>query len=639
MARLEPEAPARNFVAVRPGRARQATRSSRARRSPADKRDRPGPRARRGRPGARRSREPRDAARQPARQRAALHARRRPHRRRGRRRAAAGRVLPVIDTGPGIPAAERERVFERFHRGTQRVAARRAGRQRPRAVDRAAHRRRARRHGRPGRRPRRPRPCGPRALSRCERILARALQRQVPSRLAYTMAAPQAGGGTRNARRPHGKRHEHDPPPHAALPRTLDRAASRVRVVAAGRGALAAAGRCAGGGARRRRGRATRAGRRAEVRQRHRTCTGRRAPRRSHIPVGQRRGRHAERARAAADAKGAALDAEGMARAHLRDVAAVYAIAAAEIDALPMHNLQRFPNGSAVVRFRGQVDGIEVFREQVNVLLDARGGLVAVGGFAMGAPDGPCARARRPSRPVPRRRSRPRSPTTGSIARSWNRCRRPATPTAMRRLALPAAAASDRRLGVARAARVKRVWFRLPGELVPRVVRRSAGAGRGVAARASTTTRTSCPPSTARCSSGTTRRRTPRSRTASTPSPCRAYLPLPGPGGPRRLPASDRHARRLPAADWWRPISSRSQSAPFSRNDPWLLPNATEDVSATTSKRSRTAGARRLRHARHRPVQRRAPGRRRPARLHELGPGVRLHRTTTRCRRARTGAR
>ena len=32
----------------------------------------------------------------------------------------AGRaVLSVTDTGPGIPAAERERVFERFHRGAQ----------------------------------------------------------------------------------------------------------------------------------------------------------------------------------------------------------------------------------------------------------------------------------------------------------------------------------------------------------------------------------------------------------------------------------------------------------------------------------------------------------------------------------------
>ena len=66
--------------------------------------------------GARRCREPRHAARQPARQCVALYARGRARRRRrgrgGRRGGADG-----DRHGPGIPAAERERVFERFHRG------------------------------------------------------------------------------------------------------------------------------------------------------------------------------------------------------------------------------------------------------------------------------------------------------------------------------------------------------------------------------------------------------------------------------------------------------------------------------------------------------------------------------------------
>ena len=82
----------------------------------------------------------------------------------------------------------------------------------------------------------------------------------------------------------------------------------------------------------------------------------------------------------------ASLDEEGTARAHLRDVADLYRITAAEVDALAMHDLQRFPNGAAIVRFRNQIDGIEVFREQANVLLDKSGGLVAVGGFVMGTP-------------------------------------------------------------------------------------------------------------------------------------------------------------------------------------------------------------------------------------------------------------
>ena len=89
---------------------------------------------------------------------------------------------------------------------------------------------------------------------------------------------------------------------------------------------------------------------------------------------------------ASPEAKQAAQDDEGRARAHLRDVASLYRISAEEIDALPMRSMQRFPGGGAVVRFRNEIDGIEVFREEVNVLLDTRGELVAIGGFAMGAP-------------------------------------------------------------------------------------------------------------------------------------------------------------------------------------------------------------------------------------------------------------
>jgi signal transduction histidine kinase len=63
---------------------------------------RPRPDGRLERDGARRSRDARHADRQPARQRASLHAARRPHRRRDRRRRRTS--LSVIDTGPASPA-------------------------------------------------------------------------------------------------------------------------------------------------------------------------------------------------------------------------------------------------------------------------------------------------------------------------------------------------------------------------------------------------------------------------------------------------------------------------------------------------------------------------------------------------------
>ena len=54
------------------------------------------------------------------------------------------------------------------------------------------------------------------------------------------------------------------------------------------------------------------------------------------------------------------LDAEGTARAHLRDLADLYRISASEVDGLSMHNLQRLPNGASIVRFRNPIDGIDL---------------------------------------------------------------------------------------------------------------------------------------------------------------------------------------------------------------------------------------------------------------------------------------
>ena len=85
--------------------------------------------------------EPRDAAREPSRQCAALHARAEAGSTSPSPTRRAQAVLSVIDTGPGIPVAARERVFERFHREPSPDDATLGDGQRPRAVDRPAHRR------------------------------------------------------------------------------------------------------------------------------------------------------------------------------------------------------------------------------------------------------------------------------------------------------------------------------------------------------------------------------------------------------------------------------------------------------------------------------------------------------------------
>ena len=121
-----------------------------------------------GRPGARRSASLAIAACQPARQRAALHARGRTHRRCGRPTMADAAMLSVIDTGPGIPPPSASACSSASTAAADAEA--RHG-QRPRAVDRQAHRRRAWRDavdaGRQGLavRVRFQRPCRPRALS------------------------------------------------------------------------------------------------------------------------------------------------------------------------------------------------------------------------------------------------------------------------------------------------------------------------------------------------------------------------------------------------------------------------------------------------------------------------------------------
>ena len=80
-----------------------------------------------------------------------------------------------------------------------------------------------------------------------------------------------------------------------------------------------------------------------------------------------------------------AFDPAETARGALRGLADTYRITPAEVDTLPVHDVQRLSEGGAIVRFGSQVGGVEVFREDASVLLDPHGALVAVSGHALGA--------------------------------------------------------------------------------------------------------------------------------------------------------------------------------------------------------------------------------------------------------------
>ena len=83
--------------------------------------------------------------------------------------------------------------------------------------------------------------------------------------------------------------------------------------------------------------------------------------------------------------KATATDPESAARAYLRSAAPKYKMSATQVDSLVAGDIQRFPGGGSIARFGNRIDGIEVFRDQVNVLTDKSGALVAISGVTSGA--------------------------------------------------------------------------------------------------------------------------------------------------------------------------------------------------------------------------------------------------------------
>lgn len=76
-----------------------------------------------------------------------------------------------------------------------------------------------------------------------------------------------------------------------------------------------------------------------------------------------------------------ARDIVSSARMQLKSVASLYGMSAAEVDAAPVASTQQLDGGARLVRFANQRDGIDVFREQATVLLNAQGQALNIGGY------------------------------------------------------------------------------------------------------------------------------------------------------------------------------------------------------------------------------------------------------------------
>jgi large repetitive protein len=271
----------------------------------------------------------------------------------------------------------------------------------------------------------------------------------------------------------------------------------------------------------------------------------------------------------------AGLDAEANARAHLRDLADLYRISPAEVDALPVHSVSRLANGGAIVRLRGAIDGIEVFREQFNVLLGSDGALVSIGGFAMGAP---AAYRKHAQASVATAASAVVTALSdfGFAPEVAARFAQSDAEGGYVRLALPAGAAGNDGATLAHPARAKRVWFRVGAELVPawyvEVAVRDGQNRRHIDNYAYVV---SAVDGSLLFRKSQVAHAAFSYRVFAEPTP--PYLPLPGPGGRGGFP----HPVGTPNGyqpPFVAPNLVTLENLPFSRNDPWLPPGATRTI-------------------------------------------------------------
>ena len=267
-------------------------------------------------------------------------------------------------------------------------------------------------------------------------------------------------------------------------------------------------------------------------------------------------------------------DPASAARGQLKALAGLYGLTPQEVDAAPVHHVQTLPGGARLVRLTNQRDGIEVFREQATVLLDAQSQATAIGGYLSGTAPAPASTLKAaPSQPLW---------AVDAVARAlqdWD-----FDPTVAQQLqaqprdgagpyqwwTLPQGVQGAQGATLSHPARSKPVWFRLPQGLVPAhyvEVQVSEDGEHHAYAYV--------------VASDDGRLLLRHSQTAHQHSyrawaePAAPYTPLPGAQGRNGTP----HPTGTPNG-YGAPLEGANlvtlSNVPFSQNDPWLPANATQ---------------------------------------------------------------
>ncbi|MFO1304146.1 MAG: M36 family metallopeptidase [Burkholderiales bacterium] len=266
--------------------------------------------------------------------------------------------------------------------------------------------------------------------------------------------------------------------------------------------------------------------------------------------------------------KATATDPEGAARAYLKSAAAKYRMTSSQVDALVLTDQQALSGGGSIARFGNRVDGIEVFRDQVNVLVGKDGSLVSISGFTSGA-----STAKRTFDAID-------VTAEGAIAAALAEHRFGAD-VGERVRALKdeggyawstVDAADNDGATLAMPLRTKRVWFRVGATLVPAWYVEVQATDKGSRDIDAYSYVVSAEDASVLFRNSLTKDVAFSYRTYAESAP--PYLPLPGPGGRGGFP----HPTGTPNG-YQAPIVPQNlvtlQNAPYSANDPWLLGAAT----------------------------------------------------------------